>query len=259
MAKELETSFKRIETKYLVAQDNLEALLADLKEYLVEDDYPTSTISNIYFDTEDFDVIQDALARRHRREKIRMRTYLDNPKVDSQVFLEVKSKDEAGVGHKYRLVSDAIAITDLMTKGQTHGRITDRALVQEIQALRQRYDNALEPRMYIYYDRYSLKEKKTIEGFPYTKIRVTLDQNLTYRDEDVSLFNGKEGLPMLEDGMMIMEIKAPGTKPEWLQAILDKHGLIEQKFSKYSCAYHKSQGLAYSPRPALESTGALYV
>ena len=50
MVKQLETRFKRIETKYVVSKDNLEDLLADLKEYLVEDDYPTSTISNIYFD-----------------------------------------------------------------------------------------------------------------------------------------------------------------------------------------------------------------
>lgn len=44
MVKQLETRFKRIETKYVVSKDNLEDLLADLKEYLVEDDYPTSTI-----------------------------------------------------------------------------------------------------------------------------------------------------------------------------------------------------------------------
>ena len=52
MVKQLETRFKRIETKYVVSKDNHEDLLADLKEYLVEDDYPTSTISNIYFDTD---------------------------------------------------------------------------------------------------------------------------------------------------------------------------------------------------------------
>lgn len=259
MVKQLETAFKRIETKYLVAQNKLDGLLADLKHYLVEDDYPTSTISNIYFDTEDYDVIQDSLAGNYGQEKIRMRTYLEDPKVDSSVFLEVKSKDQEGVGHKYRMVADPITITNLMTNGQTNGKITDRHLVKDIQTLRQRYDNALEPRMYIYYDRYSLKEKKTIQGYPFNKIRVTLDQNLTYRDHDVSLFTGNHGQPMLEDDMMIMEIKAPGHKPQWLQDILDKHGLVEQKFSKYSCAYHKSQGLSYGPRPALENRGPLYV
>ena len=48
MVKQLETRFKRIETKYVVSKNNLEDLLTDLKKYLVEDDYPTSTISNIY-------------------------------------------------------------------------------------------------------------------------------------------------------------------------------------------------------------------
>ena len=55
MKKMLETSFKRIETKYVVNKEDLDDLLKDLKKYVVEDDYPISTISNIYFDTEDFD------------------------------------------------------------------------------------------------------------------------------------------------------------------------------------------------------------
>ena len=259
MVKQLETRFKRIETKYVVSKENLEDLLTDLKEYLVEDDYPTSIISNIYFDTDNFDVIQDALDGNHRQEKIRMRTYLANPKIDSKVFLEVKSKDDEGIGHKFRLVSTPLAITNLMTDGKNHGQITDRQLLQDIHHLRQRYDEGLKPRMYIYYDRFSMKEKETIEGYAYNKVRVTLDQNLTYRDEDVSLFKGNHGFPLLDEDTIIMEIKAPGKKPDWLQAILDKHGLKEQKFSKYSCAYHKSQGLDYGPRPAQEKGAAAYV
>ena len=83
MKKTIETSFKRIETKYVVVKEDLDDLLKDLKKYVVEDDYPISTISNVYFDTEDFDVIQDALAKQHRREKIRMRTYVEHPTVES--------------------------------------------------------------------------------------------------------------------------------------------------------------------------------
>lgn len=259
MSKPLETTFKRIETKYVVAKADLEELMKDLRRYLVEDDYPTSTISNIYFDTEGFDVIQDALNGLYRKEKIRMRTYLSQPTADSSVFLEVKAKDEEGVGHKYRLVSNPVSITRLMTEGQADEHILDPDMVAEIQELRQRYEDGLKPRMFIYYDRFSMKEKKSIKGFPYHKIRVTLDQNLTYRDEDVTFFHGKEGYPLLDEETVIMEIKAPGQKPQWLQDILDKHGLVEQKFSKYSCAYHRSQGLAYAPRPATESTGAAYV
>lgn len=259
MKKTIETSFKRIETKYIVAKDDVKDLIKDLKEYVVEDDYPTSTISNIYFDTENFDVIQDALAKQHRREKIRMRTYIEKPQADSPVFLEVKSKDEEGIGHKFRLVATSQAIINLITDGKVDHQIQDPDLVQEIQRLRKRYGHRLEPRMFIYYDRLSLKEKKSIQGYPYQKIRVTIDQNLVFRDQAVSLFDGKKGEPLLEDDFVIMEIKAPGQEPQWLKDLLEKYGLVKQKFSKYSCAYHKSQGLDYAPRPVQETVGAAYV
>ena len=257
--KPIETSFKRIETKYVVAKGDLANLIEDLKIYLVEDDYPTSTIFNIYFDTEQFDMIQEDGQGTKRKEKIRMRTYLSQVQPDSQVFLEIKSKGRAGVGRKHRLLSTPQSITQFMTKGQLDSSIKDRMIIEKIQQLQEEYQQAIIPRMYIYYDRFSLKEKKEISGFPYNKIRITIDQNLTYRDDNVSLFSGKDGFPLLNEDIVIMEIKAPGRKPQWLQDILDQYGLVEQKFSKYSCAYHKSQGLDYSPRPITESVGTTYV
>ena len=257
--KPIETSFKRIETKYVVAKGDLANLIENLKIYLVEDDYPTSTISNIYFDTEQFDMIQEDGQGTKRKEKIRMRTYLSQVLPDSRVFLEIKSKDRAGVGRKHRLLSTPQSITQFMTKGQLDSSIKDRMIIEKIQQLQEEYQQAIIPRMYIYYDRFSLKEKKEISGFPYNKIRITIDQNLTYRDDNVSLFSGKDGFPLLNEDIVIMEIKAPGRKPQWLQDILDQYGLVEQKFSKYSCAYHKSQGLDYSPRPSTESVGTTYV
>lgn len=257
--KPIETSFKRIETKYIVAKTDLADLIEDLKTYLVEDDYPTSTISNIYFDTEQFDMIQDNSQGTKRKEKIRMRTYLSQVQPDNQVFLEIKSKDSTGVGRKYRLLSTPHSITQFMTKGQLDSSIKDQMMIEKIQQLQEEYQQAIIPRMYIYYDRFSLKEKKEISGFPYNKIRVTIDQNLTYRDNNVSLFSGKDGFPLLNEDIVIMEIKAPGRKPQWLQDILDQYGLVEQKFSKYSCAYHKSQGRDYSPLPSTESVGTTYV
>ena len=257
--KPIETSFKRIETKYVVSKTDLADLIEDLKTYLVEDDYPTSTISNIYFDTEQFDMIQDDSQGTKRKEKIRMRTYLSQIQPDSQVFLEIKSKDSTGVGRKYRLLSTPHSITQFMTRGQLDSSIKDQMMIEKVQQLQEEYQQAIIPRMYIYYDRFSLKEKKEISGFPYNKIRVTIDQNLTYRDNNVSLFSGKDGFPLLNEDIVIMEIKAPGRKPQWLQDILDQYGLVEQKFSKYSCAYHKSQGRDYSPRPNTESVGTTYV
>ena len=55
---------------------------------------PFPRFQNVYFDTEDFDVIQDALAKQNRREKIRMRTYVEHPTVESPAFLEVNQRME---------------------------------------------------------------------------------------------------------------------------------------------------------------------
>lgn len=253
MTDKIQTRFKRVETKYIVRTDQYEALLDDLKVYLKEDYYPTSTISNIYFDTPDFDVIKDALAKKNMREKIRMRSYFANPSEDCQAFLEVKQKDQKGVGHKFRLVSNPKSINLLLCQGYSDESISDPNLLTEIHALRDRYPG-LAPRVYIYYDRYSLKQKKKIGD----KVRVTFDKNLRYRDTDVSLSSGTDGKPLLEPNQMVMEIKASADKPEWLKEILAKHGLRKMKFSKYSCAFHKSQGLDYQLRPRLkkESVGA---
>lgn len=159
--KPIETTFKRIETKYVVSKEILDKLIQDLKEYLVEDDYPISTISNIYFDTEEFDILQEEHLGDKRKEKVRMRTYLSQPKIDSQVFLEIKTKDQEGVGRKFRLLSTPISILNFMTKGHLDASITDTVVIEKVKKLQHDYKLAIKPRMYIYYDRYSLKEKNT--------------------------------------------------------------------------------------------------
>lgn len=253
MTQHITTRFKRVETKYLVPTKHLKPLLEDLKAYLTEDDFPNSTISNIYFDTPDFEVIKDALAGRNKREKIRMRCYAQKPTSANQAFLEIKQKDLEGVGHKLRLISTPPLINQLLVHGRSDKSITDHHLVQEIYDLRDRYEG-LSPRIFIYYERYSLKQKKGAEE----KVRVTFDKNLRYRDNHVDLTSGNSGKALLDTDHIIMEIKASKDKPNWLQEILDKHGLIQIKFSKYACAYHRSEGLDYQPRPAIlnEKVGA---
>ncbi len=243
MAKALETSFKRIEKKYVLDKEKLEAIWDDFKEYLVEDDYPTSTITNIYFDTADFQVIQDSIAKKNGREKIRMRTYVTNPTEASQAFLELKKKDAEGVGHKFRLVSEIGAIKDFIENGKlTHATSEDQLLIDELNTLKERYGD-LRARMLIYYERSSFKEKHHIKGQPQTKIRVTVDENVTYRDYDVEKSAGNYGNELVGDGKVIMEIKTPGEQPEWLKGILMKHGIESTSFSKYGTAYRKSQGI----------------
>ncbi|ALT81133.1 transporter [Streptococcus gallolyticus] len=180
-----------------------------MKEHLVEDEYPTSIITNIYFDTTDFQVIQDSIAKKNGREKICMRTYVTNPTEDSQAFLELKKKDAEGTGHKFRLVSEIGAIKQFIESGKlTHATIEDQLLIDELNTLKERYGD-LSARMLIYYERSSFKEKHHIKGQPPRKIRVTVDQNVTYRDYDVEKSRGNYGSELFGDGKVIIEIKTP--------------------------------------------------
>ena len=98
-------NFQRIESKYLVDAKTMTALEKEFSQHLVPDDYPVSTISNLYFDNADYDLVEDSLARLHGREKVRMRTYDAKPKAESFAFLEIKKKI-LEVGHKYHFEAE---------------------------------------------------------------------------------------------------------------------------------------------------------
>lgn len=231
--KQIQTNFQRIETKYILDRSLLAQLEAEMRPHLIEDDYARSTISNIYFDNDDFQMVQDSLARRHGREKMRMRTYAAQPTDSSQVFLEIKKKSEE-VGFKYRLVSNPVSVLDFIENGRADSSISDDRVKAEVEQLQDRYLE-LKPKMVITYDRYSMK------GLEDQKIRVTVDSRVRYRDYDLDLTSGRHGFPLLGDDQVIMEIKVPGQYPAWLAEILDRYGLVDQSFSKYGNAYLKSQ------------------
>ena len=234
--KQIQTNFQRIETKYILDHATLDLLEKEMAPYLIADDYATSTITNIYFDNDDFQMIQDSIARRGGREKLRMRTYTEQPSDESPVFLEIKKKSE-DVGLKYRLVSNLVSVTNYIENGIADDTISDDRVKDEVAQLQGRYLE-LKPKMVISHDRYSMK------GLEDKKVRVTVDSNIRFRDYDVDLTLGRHGWPLLQEGKVIMEIKVPGQYPTWLAAILNKYGLVEQSFSKYGKAYLKASEIA---------------
>ncbi|HFU3729974.1 TPA: polyphosphate polymerase domain-containing protein [Streptococcus suis] len=225
----VQKQFKRKETKYIVDKETFALLEKDLKKHMVSDEFATSTITNIYFDNEDFDMIQDSIAKKNGREKIRMRIYDAQPSVSSQAFLEIKKKENK-IGYKYRLTSNPLSVTNYIEKGVVDKTITDEMVTSELEILRARY-GTIKPKMYIYYDRVSYK------GIEDKKIRLTIDKNLLYRDYHVSATDGKFGEALLDPNKVIMEIKVPEQLPDWLLDLLEKYQLEKQSFSKYGNAY----------------------
>ncbi len=65
------------------------------------DSYGKHTISNIYFDTEDYCLIRRSLDKPLYKEKLRLRVY-GLPKDDSESFIEIKKKFN-GVVYKRRI------------------------------------------------------------------------------------------------------------------------------------------------------------
>ena len=72
---EYQGTFKRYEKKYLVTQQQYNALAKVFAARMVPDRFAESTISNIYYDTPDFRLIRRSLDRPAYKEKLRLRTY----------------------------------------------------------------------------------------------------------------------------------------------------------------------------------------
>ncbi len=86
-------SFRRVEKKYLLNMEQYERLRVALRDYIVPDDYPKSTICNVYYDTPDYLLISRSLEKPVYKEKFRLRSY-GVPEETGKVFLEIKNRGD---------------------------------------------------------------------------------------------------------------------------------------------------------------------
>ena len=92
----------RTDTKFVATLEQLVAFLYAVKgKYFIQeiDDKRIASYHTTYFDTDDYDMYRMHHAGRCVREKIRVRTYLDN----GATFLEVKNKNNHGRTKKKRI------------------------------------------------------------------------------------------------------------------------------------------------------------
>lgn len=69
--------------------------------------------------------------------------------------------------------------------------------------------------------------------------RVTFDDYILCRQEDLSLESDIWGTPLLEEEMALMEVKTSGGIPLWLTQVLTQERIFKTTFSKYGKAYEK--------------------
>ena len=118
-------------------------------------------------------------------------------------------------------------------------QITDPVFVEikkkykdEIQYFREYYKN-LQPSVFLSYEREAFY---SLDG---SDFRVTFDENILYRRNDISLGSEIYGHPLLGKQQTLMEIKTSGGIPLWMSETLTKHHLYKTSFSKYGSAYQR--------------------
>ena len=219
-------TFKRYERKYLITEEQYDALMKRLDGKMVEDLYARSLITNIYYDTPDFRLIRQSLEKPVYKEKLRLRSY-GVPKEDSKVFVEIKKKYK-GVVYKRRIEMTLAQTRDFFAgKDVPH----DNPQIENELKYFLKFYEGIAPAMYLSYDRLAYC------GAEDPSLRLTFDTHILYREEQKELDNGIWGKELLPAGMRVMEIKIPNAMPLWLSAILDELEIYPASFSKYGTAY----------------------
>ena len=85
------SNFKRVEKKYMFTIDKYNELMKRLDTKLDPNEFPNSSILNIYFDTDNYDLAIKSIQKPIYKEKLRIRSY-GVPKRNSKVFVEIKKK-----------------------------------------------------------------------------------------------------------------------------------------------------------------------
>lgn len=220
--------FKRYELKYLVNQEQKAAVLEAMKPYMSLDKYGRTTIRNIYFDTDSYLLIRRSNEKPVFKEKLRIRSYKKVSAVDP-VFVELKKKYQ-GIVYKRRLSLSEKDAMDWIVGGLPIKNSSQ--ISNEIDYFLKLY-GSLSPKLFLSYEREAFFENSG------GAFRVTFDENILGRDEDISLQSDPGGVALLKDGLSMMELKTAGAIPIWLSDVLTKHRICKASFSKYGTFYDR--------------------
>lgn len=217
--------FRRVEKKYIITREQYLILKDIIENKMIEDEHAKSTICNIYFDTNQFDLIRHSITKPVYKDKVRLSSY-DIPNMDATVYLEIKRKYK-GVVSKRRIEMQLNEFYEYINDKNSfaNGNQVKKELLYYFQ-----FYNLTEA-MNVSYNRRAYYDKDNRD------FRITFDSNIVARNYDLKLEKGVYGNNILKEDNYIMEIKTLGTIPIWLVKILNNLGICPCGFSKYGEAY----------------------
>ena len=215
---------KRYELKFKLSKEQLVFFQSEILKHMKVDQYGLTTISSLYFDTPNYSLINKSIEKPKFKEKIRLRAY--GPATDtSPVFLEVKRKLD-NIVYKRRIRTTEKEVNEFL-KGDYE--FEKEQISRELKAFKEEHPN-LEPKYLIIVDRTAYYQEDS-------DLRITIDTNPKYRTTKLDLHSGFDGIPLLEEGGAILEIKVQYSVPVWLSEILAKGKIYKTSFSKVGAAH----------------------
>ncbi len=193
--------------------------------YMNEDKYFKSTIRNIYYDTPNYLLIRTSIEKPEYKEKLRIRSYKMVNK-DDEVFVELKKKYKKIVYKRREILPYNSARLFLDKKV----RPNDLQITKEIEYTLNYYQD-LKPTIFLSYDRLAYIGKEDLN------FRITLDRNIMWRDYDIDLAKEAYGDLILDQDLVLMEVKTVMGLPRWLLDFLGENNIYKVSFSKYGNVY----------------------
>jgi hypothetical protein len=218
---------KRYEQKYLLNEEQYQAVTALLGGSFCPDTYGKSVVYSVYYDTADYRIIRNSFTKSAYREKLRLRSY-GAPGAGDTVYVELKKKYQ-GVTYKRRfplpferLNGDDAPPLPPAEKGP---------LYDEFAWFYKRYD--LSPAFFIVYDRLALR------GVDDNRLRITFDTNIRFRRGGFTegLVECSRWTPVLSGPQYLMELKTVNAVPLDVSRGLSRAGVFPAAFSKVKRAY----------------------
>ncbi len=222
----IQTVFKRYELKYLLTEKQKEIVLRAMAGHMELDQYGRTTIRNIYFDTPNYRLIRRSIEKPAYKEKLRIRSY-HRAEADSTVFVELKKKYDSVVYKRRISLPEKEAMEWILGRSHCH---KDTQISKEVDYFLAFYQT-LRPVVFLSYEREAYFAR---DG---SDFRVTFDDNILCRQEDISLESPVYGTPLLPGGKVLMEIKCSGGIPLWMTKVLSQERIYKTSFSKYGTAY----------------------
>ena len=221
-----QTVFKRYELKYMLTQEQKARVLEAMAPHMTLDRYGRASIRNIYYDTDTYLLIRRSIEKPIYKEKLRIRSYR-GVNSDDFVYVELKKKYKHVVYKRRMAMSCPEAMAWLSGTAESPQKTQ---IADEIDYFL-RFYGTLQPKLFLSYEREAYYAN---DG---SDFRVTFDDTILCRQEDLDLASDAYGTPILPSDKVLMEIKCSGGIPLWMVAVLSKEGLYKTSFSKYGTAY----------------------